>query len=226
MTKKKIFFLIVFIAALLISIYFYKSYSRIVPTDLLNEALTNTFEADSYSYKVVSTLYVEGNERKLTDINGSKDKEDNFHIKGSMLKQDVEIYQYGDTTYFKESDSDKWMVLEDSNIIEMEQFATEVNPLSSFKFEVPEEVEYLGKEEIEGDIFYTLSCSTDVENDIMEMHWKDFQYKFWIDKKDKFIRKAQVEARNKENENTSMLLIVELSDYNKVKKITPPDAGD
>ena len=131
--------------------------TKIVPDELLGKALKNTFQAKSYSYKIQSTLYVDGKERPLSDIEGKKDVGDNYHLQGVMLKQPVEVYQIGDTTYLKESNHHQWMVIEENNIMEMEQFVTEVSPLSNFSFSVPEQVDYLGKERLEGRVHYILS---------------------------------------------------------------------
>ncbi|NLK00853.1 MAG: hypothetical protein GX318_06410, partial [Clostridia bacterium] len=56
--------------------------TKIVPDELLGKALKNTFQAKSYSYKIQSTLYVDGKERPLSDIEGKKDVGDNYHLQG------------------------------------------------------------------------------------------------------------------------------------------------
>jgi len=202
--------------------FVYYHLTKVVPPELLKEALNNTFNAKSYSYRVRSTLYVDGKERLLSDIEGRKDANDNFHIKGTMLKQEVEIYQIGDTTYFKESSGDKWMVLENNNIMNMEQFVTEVNPLSNFNFVIPEQVKYLGREEVNGRTCHVITCAPDVENRILELHWKNFQYRFWVDKGKRVIRKALLKAQGKENSKALLELQVELSGFNKGNEIIPP----
>jgi len=215
----------VFLLCLLITaavVYVIYEQNKIIPTDLLRESMEKTFSAKSYSFGVKSTLLVDGKERKLSDIKGKKDGENNYYFKGTMLQQDVEVYQIQDTTHFRERSSDKWMHMEDNNIMDMQQFTTEINPLSNFSFSVPELVTLVGKEKIEGKKYVVLECAPHVENQILNMHWKNFEYKFWIDKGKKVICKAQVTAENKENAKSLLKLEMTLGDFNKVDTIVPP----
>jgi hypothetical protein len=197
--------------------------NKIIPTDLLKEAMNNTFQAESYAFGVKTTFTVDGEDRHLSNINGKKDTLGNYYFKGIMLKQDVEVYQIQDTTHFRESSSDKWMRMEDNNIMDMQQFTTEINPLSNFSFSVPEEVTMLGKEKIDGVKYVLLECAPHVENEILNLHWKNFQYKLWVDKGKKVIRRAQVTAENKENAKSLLKLEMTLDQFNKVGEILLPD---
>lgn len=205
------------------TLFFYQQI-KIVPEDLLKEALKNTLQAESYSYKIQSTLYVEGKKRLLSDIKGRKDAKDNYHLQGTMLKQPVEVYQIGETTYFKEDNNDQWMVMKNNNIMEMEQFITEVNPLSNFDFVVPDQVEYHGKEKLNKKAYHVLSCIPNVENHILKRHWKNFQYKFWVDKRGKIITKSLVTSEG--SNNTILELLVELSNLNSSSDIKAPEISN
>ncbi|HBT20758.1 MAG TPA: hypothetical protein DEA47_05295 [Peptococcaceae bacterium] len=201
----------------------YRHYStKVVPQDLLKNALENTLKAQSYNFSIKTQLYVDGNKRLLSDLKGAKDRKGNFHLKGKMLSQNVEIYQIGDTTYFREKKDDKWMVLEDNNIMKMEQFMTEVNPLSNFNFVIPEQVNYNGKEKINGILCHVLSIEPNVENRVLKMHWQGFSYKLWIDKGGDYVRKAVVRAEGKENPSAVLEINIGLRDFNKGEEIIPP----
>lgn len=221
-SAKKIILLLLFLLIAGSAAYLIYEETKIVPTDLLRESMANTFEAESYSFGVRSVLEVDGKKRPLSNIKGRKDKEDNYYFKGTMLKQNVEVYQIKDTTYFRESSSDKWMHMEDNNIMDMQQFTTEINPLSNFSFSVPETVEYLGKEKVQGKKCVVLKCAPHVENQILNMHWQNFYYKLWVDKRNRVIRKASVSAKNKENAKSVLELEMTLADFNKVGRINLP----
>ncbi|NLO89836.1 MAG: hypothetical protein GX088_05880 [Clostridia bacterium] len=224
--KIKIKIIIVSVAILLLlavgGTAVYRHNTKIVPEGLLKNSLENTLKAQSYAFSIKSQLYVDGNERLLSDLEGKKDSKGNFHLKGKMLSQDVEIYQIQDTTYFKEHNSDKWMVLEDNNIMEMEQFMTEVNPLSNFNFVIPEKVDYHGKEKVKGITCHVLSLEPNVENRILKIHWRGFSYKLWVEQGGDYIRKAVLKAKGKENSSAVLELNMDFSDFNRVREIVPP----
>lgn len=221
-SAKKITMLLLVLLIIAAVIYVIYEQNKIIPTDLLRESMEKTFSAKSYSFGVKSTLTVDGKERNLSNIQGMKDGDNNYYFKGTMLQQDVEVYQLQDTTHFREGSSDKWMHMEDNNIMDMQQFTTEINPLSNFGFSVPELVTLVGKEKVEGKKYVVLECAPHVENQILNMHWKNFNYKLWIDKGKKVICKAQVTAENKENAKSLLKLEMTLADFNKVDTIVPP----
>lgn len=221
-TLKKVIVLLLLLAVMGAAAFLVYDSLKIEPTGLLKEAMGKTFQAKSYSFGVQSTLLVNGKERPLSSIKGKKDDQNNYYLSGTMLRQKVEVYQVQDTTYFREGSSDKWMVMEHNNIMNMQQFTTEVNPLSNFSFSVPEQVEYVGKETIDGRKCVVLECLPHVESEILNMHWKNFRYKLWVDKGKKVIKKASVSAENKENAKSVLELQVTLTDYNKVEPINPP----
>ncbi len=222
-SAKKIIVVLLVLLVFGVAAYLIYEENKIVPTDLLKEAMDNTFQAKSYAFGVKSTLMVDGEDRKLSDIKGKKDAVNNYYFKGTMLKQDVEVYQIQDTTHFREGSSDNWMRMEDNNIMDMQQFTTEINPLSNFSFSVPEEVTLLGKERIDGRKYVLLECAPHVENEILNLHWKNFRYKLWIDKGKKVVYMAQVTAENKENTQSLLSLEMILDDFNKVGEIVLPD---
>ena len=222
-SAKKVILLLLLLLIVGVAAYLIYEDAKIVPTDLLKESMEKTFAAESYSFGVKSTLKVDGKERPLSNVKGKKDAQNNYYFSGTMLKQEVEVYQIKDTTYFREGSSDKWMHMEDNNIMDMQQFTTEINPLSNFSFSVPEKVDQVGKEKINGKKCVVLECMPHVENQILNLHWKNFHYKLWIDKGKKVIYKAEVKAENKENAKSLLELKMTLADFNKVNPISFPE---
>lgn len=222
-SAKKVIIILLFLLIAASAAYLVYEQIKIVPADLLGESMDKTFHAKSYSFGVESSLKVDGKVRKLSAIEGKKDAQNNYYIKGTMLRQNVEVYQIEDTTYFREASSDKWMLMENNNIMDMQQFTTEINPLTNFSFAVPETVELIGKEKIDGKKYVVVECMPHVENEFLKMHWKNFRYTMWIDKGKKVICQAQVSAENKENAKSLLELKMTLSDFNKVDKIVLPE---
>ena len=82
----------------------------------------------------------------------------------------------------------------------MQQFTTEINPLSNFSFAVPETVDLIGKEKVGDRKCIVLECIPH-RKPVLNLHWKNFRYKLWIDKGKK-ITKAEVTAENRKLEIT------------------------
>jgi hypothetical protein len=221
-SAKNVIILLILLVIVGSAAYLIYEETKIVPIDLLEESMDKTFGAKSYSFGVETTLIVDGKERPLSNIKGKKDAQNNYHITGTMLRQGVEVYQIKDTTYLRENNSDKWMVMEKNNIMTMQQFTTEINPLSNFSFAVPETVDLIGKEKVGDRKCIVLECIPHVENQFLNLHWKNFRYKLWIDKGKKVITKAEVTAENKENSKSLLDLKVTLGDFNKVDTISAP----
>lgn len=223
LTRKKIIAALVLLVLMGTAAYLIHEELKIVPADYLKKTMDKTLGANSYTFEVESVLYVDNKERPLSSIKGKKDSKGNYHLSGTMLRQKVEVYQMQDTTYFREASSDKWMVMENNNIMNMQQFATEVNPMSNFSFGVPEQVELKGKEKVDGRKCLVFECSPHVESEFLNRHWKNFKYTIWIDKGNKLVKKAAVSAENKENAKSVLKLEVVLKDYNKVPEIVLPE---
>ncbi|MHB9095844.1 MAG: hypothetical protein ACYC21_14355, partial [Eubacteriales bacterium] len=61
-----------------------------------------------------------------------------------------------------------------------------------------------------------------IDNPYMEILWRDFNYKFWVEPRSLLIYKAEVTAVSKNNPADKMSLLVQFSNYNGNIEITPP----
>lgn len=196
--------------------------TNIVPQELLNTALTNTLEAKSYQFRTKSSITIDGQEKIFSDIAGERGDSKTFHVTGSMLGTDINVYQIGDTTYRLDSLTNKWIVTENNSLLRESLLMAELNPLSNFYFKEIISAEYLGMEKIDRHKMYKLACQPRINNKWLDGYFKDLNYVIWIDKKDKMIKKATLTALSKEKENSSLTIEVDLENFNKEFKIDPP----
>jgi len=200
---------------------YYKWVNRIIPEELIKETLAKSLQAKNYRYDVCFELVVNGSSRVLSDVKGEK-AGDNFHFKGKMLKQEVEVYQVDETIFMKDTLSGRWMERRGTNVLDNEYFLTEINPLSSFEFTRISNLQYHGLVEEEDGSFYLLEFIPTVNNKMLNKFWKDFTYKIWVDKRSRRISKAEIVAAHKSDSQDKMMMRIKLYDYNKDIEITSP----
>lgn len=201
---------------------FYQENTKVIPEELLAQALTNTLEAKSYRYQTKSTFVLNGEEKIFSDLVGEKSDETAFHVKGTMLKTPIDLYQIKDTTYRLDSLTNKWIIMENNSLLKESLLMTELNPLSNFYFKDIISASYLGKEKINRRNTYKLECIPVIENRWLDSYFKDLKYTLWVDKKDKLLKKAMVTANSKENKSGTITIEVELYDYHETIEIKPP----
>ena len=83
-------------------------------------------------------------------------------------------------------------------------------------------MEKLNFEKIDGTECLVVMCKPSIESQLLESLWQDFEYQIWIDYKDKLIKKATLNATNKQMKNTKLNLGVEFKDINQEVAIKAP----
>lgn len=201
--------------------YYYENYIKVIPEELIQQALDQTLGARSYRYHVKIEMSVDNTPVIISDVEGEKANDKDFHIFGTMQDQQVEVFQIGNVTYMKDSLSDKWMVIPENPVFETEYFLAEINPLASFVFTNLTDLQYLGREKIGDDKYYVLNCKPEVNNEFLTRFWESFEYKLWIDRGKKIVR-AEVKAINKAKPTDFLVMVVDLKDFNAKIKLEPP----
>lgn len=205
--------------------YYYIEEIRVIPEELVRESLENSLYATSYRYKAVVTLKLDGQEeRQLSDVAGEKSGR-NFHFKGKMLGQKVEVYQVDDSTYSLDPKTGRWMITPGNELFQPEIFMMEINPMSNFRFTEINNIEYHGLEKVGRKKYYMVSCEPVVKNNFIEKYWQDFHYRLWVDKRSRRIVRAEIYAKSIKDPQDSINISVELSDFNKRITIKPPEAN-
>ncbi|MBC7074732.1 MAG: hypothetical protein H5T98_01400 [Syntrophomonadaceae bacterium] len=211
--------LVLLIFAEKINDYYIKS--KLDPKVELEKASKNMAAVDSYRYSLKSSFAVDNRKEVISEVRGEKNKE-NTHIKGEMVNTPVDIYYVDRTIYNYDSFSKNWLVIESDTTNSEELLISELNPLSNFRFKQVDTVDKLKFEKVDGTECLVVACQPSVESQLLETLWEDFEYRLWIDYKKGFIRKAALNAVNKNNPNTKLNLEVRFFDFNKEIKIKPP----
>lgn len=202
---------------------YYQENIKLVPEELLDEALRNTLAASTYRYNISVRLKVDGREEKLSQVTGERDARGNFHVQGEMTGQPTEAYQIGDTTYLKDPVTSKWMVIPGNNLFQQELFMAEINPVAMLNIAQPQDMEYLGKQKGKDGQVYVLKLRPQVvENRFLNMYAQDFTYLLHISRGDRYVSRAEVEATSKANTSTRIFFTVDFFDYNARISIEPP----
>lgn len=211
-----------FLQGLVLNNYLFPTKPDLPPPNVVGQALKTTAQARSYRYTIRMSTMIDGKEQPVSDINGEKQNQKSIHFKGQMLESEVDFYQIDSTTYSKDQLTGEWMKNTDNQINQQEIFMFELNPLASFTYKELIEANYRGLEKLNGKRVWVYTASPVINNPYMEILWKDFGYKFWLQPRSLLISKAQVTATSKNNPADKLTLLVEFKDFNSDIEIKPP----
>ncbi len=187
--------------------------------DEFHNALQNTVNSESFYFR----LSVKMGKRLISDIEGKRVAPDKIHITGNIQNTPVEFIHTGDKSYIKGYWSENWSVLEKNKLVDSELFFTEINPLGIFVFKEIPQIKILDPENFDGEKLQVVEIKPIVENPLMELNYDDFVYRVWIEPNKKLIKKTLVTASGKNGTRDKLEIMLELWDYNKQIKITPPE---
>jgi len=196
--------------------------SKLDPQVELSASTQKMTQIKSYRYVLKSGFTVDGREEVISEVEGEKEQ-GNTHLKGEMVNTPVDIYYIDRTIYNYDSFSEKWLVIDSGTTNSEELLISELNPLSNFRFKSVSTVEKVGFEPVDGTECLLVSCQPSLESQLLESLWDNFKYQIWIDYKQQIIRKATLEATNKQNPNTRLSIAVEFYDIDQPITIEPPD---
>ena len=211
-----------FLQGLVLNNYLFPAKPDLPPPNVIGQALKTTAQARSYRYTIRMSTLIDGKEQPVSDINGEKQNQKSIHFKGQMLESEVDFYQIDSTTYSKDQLTGEWMKNTDNQINQQEIFMFELNPLASFTYKELIEANYRGLEKLNGKRVWVYTASPVINNPYMEILWKDFGYKFWLQPRSLLISKAQVTATSKNNPADKLTLLIEFKDFNSDIEIKPP----
>lgn len=201
--------------------FYYLAYLRVEPDQLIPEVMQKALQASSYRYRITADYNMSGRKQPWIDVTGEKAAHD-VHFTGKILGTPVEIYQTGTRSYTLDPVSNKWVVLEGTDLAQQELYMAQINPLSNFRFKSISEPRLLGTEKVGGRKCWVVEFRPRVDNKIMEMYWKNFTYRFWVDKRSHTLYQALATAENKNSPGTFLSLLTEFRDFNKRIDINPP----
>ncbi|MBO8158281.1 hypothetical protein [Thermosyntropha sp.] len=196
--------------------------SKLEPQVELSKALDKMAEVQSYRYSLDSGFTVDGRKEVISRVEGEKNG-NNTHIRGEMVNTPVDIYYINRTVYNYDSFAEKWIVIESDTTNFEDLMISELHPLSNFRFSNIKNITKEGFEVIDGRECLVVMCNPTVESKLLETLWHNFTYKIWIDYKKSLIKKAVLQAENKQTKDTRLNIEVKFKDFDRNIKIIPPD---
>lgn len=137
------------------------------------------------------------------------------HLKGNLpiIEAEVEIYQINDKMYRRDPLTAGWLVVSANGKASMEQLISELNPLGVFNVSAEFDVMYSGTAKVNGAACRVYEVMTKGENKYLELYWQDFNYRFWIGKRDGYLHKAEITAEHRDNSLHILTVSINFSDY-------------
>jgi len=196
--------------------------SKLDPQVELQRSTSNMAAVNSYRYNLKSGYSVDKRKEVISRVEGEKDH-GNTHIKGEMVNTPVDIYYIDGTIYNYDSFSGRWLEIDSGTQKAEELLISELNPLSNFRFKKVNNIKKNGFEKIDGTECLVVKCEPEVQSQLLETMWKDFEYCFWIDYKKGLVQQANLRATNRKVSTTSLDIEVTFRDINRKISIKPPD---
>lgn len=202
--------------------YFLPGQPSLPPQDLVNQSIKNTLQAPSYRYVSMVRLQVNGREEIFSRMEGEKASPQDFHIQGELLNNTVDIYQLGNTMYQKDPLTGQWIILENNNLARARLLLADIDPFNNLNFQEVLQAQVVGKDTIEGRRVFVLQCVPKVAYPALQLLWKDFTCRLWVDEKNLLVRKALVRAVSKNDPKDSLEFQVEIRNYGEKLELRPP----
>ena len=219
--------LLLFVGAM--AAFFLRDYFAAIhvpPETKVNEAIANSVNAESYRFTLTSKLTVNAQERLFSVIQGEKSKDNAYHIQGTILGTEVNIYQIGDTTYRQDPIDQKWTVIEKTDMAKESLLLSELNPISNFYFNEIGPITPLEKDKTnraEKKLGRKYAITPELANHWLEAYFTDMTYEIWVSKKEPYyLEKAIITAASKSNKENLLTMEIEFSDFNAPITITQP----
>ena len=204
-------------------IFLLNELTRLPPQEEVRQGLLKTINAKSYRYSSEATRTLNKEEVIISKVSGQKSLTA-VHINGSLpiINAEIEVYRFEDKMYRRDSLTKDWVVIPTASFAATEQLIAEINPLSVFDFSEDIDVTYRGTEKIQRRTCRVYEIMRHGENKYLELYWKDYTFKLWLDKREGVIRKAQVCAEHQDNSQYLLQMTILLWDFNEPIVIEPP----
>lgn len=195
---------------------------RTPPEQIVGEAMMYAVEAPMYSYSSEAVRIANGEEQRISCLNGQKNGE-NVHLSGSVdvIDSQVDVYQIGDTFYRQDLVTGNWMVMTGQNMEATEHLLQEINPLGCLIVNANAEVTELGKETINNVRCRKFQVRSSGERTFLTSVWNEFYYTLWIDKQHR-LQQLEVIAGDHEHQSEQIKLHVLFNWDTAVEEIQAP----
>jgi len=206
----------------LLGYYIFPGEPDIPPQDAIIQALNRTMQEQSYEYTVKMSTVIGGKEQLASHVKGERENKNRIHIKGQIFETEVDLYQIDSTTYTKDQLTGEWIKITGNQINQQEIFMAELNPLAGFSYKELNGASFAGMEKVNGKKYWVYEANPTVNNPYLEILWKDFRYRFWLEPRSLRIFRGEVAAVSKNNPSDRLNFQVEFFNYGSSIKIKPP----
>jgi len=193
------------------------------PLEMLQTGLDRTRASSCFRYR--AEVHYTGDGKAGVDlysrVEGERVAPDRVRMQGAIMDNPVEFIQSGDTAYFKDHASGKWISLPGSKLVDSELFYAELNPLAFFNFKDVPKLKYMGLEQVNGERLHALELRPNMMDPFLELLLTGYSYKVWLSREDHRLRRAVIKAREKRN-GGAIEIELRFWDYDKNITITPP----
>lgn len=197
---------------------YYQRHLKVDPDELVRQALERTLSASSYRYEVEVELVTEGQKRVMSRVSGERDGKENFHIRGELAGDQVEVYQIEDTTYLLDPKTGKWMVVPGNELRRQRMLMAEIDPLSLLRFNQWGGVSYWGREKKS----LVAELRPVPASEFMTTWFEEFACRLWIDRRTRLIQKVVFQAKSRTNPEAQATFTVNLRDFGAEISLSPP----
>jgi len=200
---------------------------KIPPREMLKISLERTMASESFRYQAETRLIAEGkaNIDFFSKVEGERVAPDRVQIKGTIMNTPVEFIQVGDSSYFKDQPSGRWVALPGNKLADMEIFYAELNPLAYFNFKDVPELKYKGMVKVNGEKLLYMEIYPIMMDPFLELRLTDFVFKLWLNPEDYRIQQASIQAKEKHSPQSGIDINLSFWDYDKNISINPPDVN-
>ncbi|MEW5898592.1 MAG: hypothetical protein AB1652_05370 [Bacillota bacterium] len=194
------------------------------PQEILQNGVQKTLASRSYRFQTEVKMLTEGKAKvNLTgQVTGEWVAPDRVRIRGNVMNTPVDFIRIGDTAYLKDHSSERWLTIPSSQMAGAEHFYAELSPATYFKFKDTSQVKYKGRNKVDGEKLLLFELSPLLQNRFLEMQLTDVFYKIWVSPKDYRLRRAELRARIRDIEESTVEIKLLFRDYDKNIVIEPP----
>ena len=194
------------------------------PQQMLKTGLEKTMASGSFRYQAETRLTTEGkaNVDFFSKVEGERVTPDKVRMKGVMMNTPIEFIQVGDSSYFKDQPTSRWIALPGNKMADSELFYAELNPLAYFNFKDVPELKYKGEEKVNGEKLLLLEMRPNLMDPFLELRLTDYAYKVWLSPEDYRLRQATLLAKDKHSPKSGIEINLRFWDYDKNITINPP----
>jgi len=198
--------------------------ARLPPREMLETGLERSAASACFRFRAETRLITGGKAGAefFSLVEGERVAPDRVRIKGTMMNTPIEFVQVGDSSYFKDQPTGRWIALPGNKLADSELFYSELNPLAFFNFKDVPDLKYIGEEKLDGERLLALEMRPNLMDPFLELRLTDYRYKVWLSPVDYRLRRAVIQAKDKHSSDSGVEVDLRLWDYDKNIAIEPP----